>query len=102
MEFIKQKEEEYKSKFASPYVAVKYGYLDDANPAEKHPFQSDKSIAVACDKKRYTSSKKTCQYTALKRRGNDKENILSILFGIVGVVYSQMLTQKRRRQRTLR
>ena len=29
MELLKQKEEEYRNKFASPYVAAKYGYIDD-------------------------------------------------------------------------
>lgn len=29
MALLKQKEEEYKNKFASPYVAAKYGYIDD-------------------------------------------------------------------------
>ena len=29
VEFIKEKEEEYKRKFATPYVAAKYGYIDD-------------------------------------------------------------------------
>lgn len=29
MKFLQQKEEEYKRKFATPYVAAKYGYLDD-------------------------------------------------------------------------
>lgn len=29
MKFLQQKEEEYKRKFAIPYVAAKYGYLDD-------------------------------------------------------------------------
>ena len=27
--FLKEKEEEYRKKFATPYVAAKYGYIDD-------------------------------------------------------------------------
>ncbi len=29
MKFLQKKEEEYKHKFATPYVAAKYGYIDD-------------------------------------------------------------------------
>ncbi len=49
--FIKQKEEEYKNKFASPYVAAKYGYLDDVIEPRNTRFRVIRALQSLATKK---------------------------------------------------
>lgn len=50
-EFIKTKEEEYRRKFANPYVAAKYGYLDDVIEPRNTRFRVIRALQMLATKK---------------------------------------------------
>ncbi len=50
-EFIKKKEEEYRHKFANPYVAAKYGYLDDVIEPRNTRFRIIRALQMLATKK---------------------------------------------------
>jgi len=50
-EFTKQKEEEYRHKFANPYVAAKYGYLDDVIEPRNTRFRIIRALQMLATKK---------------------------------------------------
>lgn len=50
-EFIKKKEEEYRRKFANPYVAAKYGYLDDVIEPRNTRFRIIRALQMLATKK---------------------------------------------------
>lgn len=51
VEFLKQKEEEYRNKFASPYVAAKYGYIDDVIEPRNTRFRVIRALQSLATKK---------------------------------------------------
>jgi acetyl-CoA carboxylase carboxyltransferase component len=50
-EFTKQKEEEYRHKFANPYVAAKYGYIDDVIEPRNSRFRIIRALQMLATKK---------------------------------------------------
>lgn len=57
-EFLKAKEEEYKDKFASPYVAAKYGYIDDVIEPRNTRFRVIRALQSLATKKEVNPPKK--------------------------------------------
>ncbi|MBE2281400.1 MAG: acyl-CoA carboxylase subunit beta [Ignavibacteriaceae bacterium] len=51
VKFIAQKEQEYKEKFASPYVAAKYGYIDDVIEPRNTRFRVIRALQSLATKK---------------------------------------------------
>lgn len=51
VKFLAEKEQEYKSKFASPYVAAKYGYLDDVIEPRSTRFRIIRALQSLATKK---------------------------------------------------
>jgi len=51
VEFISKKEEEYRNKFASPYVAAKYGYIDDVIEPRNTRFRVIRALQSLATKK---------------------------------------------------
>jgi len=49
--FIEQKEEEYREKFANPYVAAKYGYIDDVIEPRNTRFRVIRALQTLATKK---------------------------------------------------
>lgn len=60
VEFIKQKEEEYREKFANPYVAAKYGYIDDVIEPRNTRFRVIRAFEMLATKKDQNPPKKHC------------------------------------------
>jgi len=58
MKFLQQKEEEYKRKFATPYVAAKYGYLDDVIEPRNSRFRIIRALESLRTKKDTNPPKK--------------------------------------------
>jgi methylmalonyl-CoA decarboxylase subunit alpha len=58
IEFLKQKEEDYRRKFASPYVAAKYGYIDDVIQPRNTRFRIIKALQMLSTKKDVNPPKK--------------------------------------------
>jgi acetyl-CoA carboxylase carboxyltransferase component len=58
VEFLKQKEEEYRNKFASPYVAAKYGYIDDVIEPRNTRFRVIRALQSLATKKDVNPPKK--------------------------------------------
>jgi methylmalonyl-CoA decarboxylase subunit alpha len=58
VEFLKQKEEEYKNKFASPYVAAKFGYIDDVIEPRNTRFRVIRALQSLSTKKDVNPPKK--------------------------------------------
>jgi methylmalonyl-CoA decarboxylase subunit alpha len=58
IEFLKQKEEEYRKKFATPYVAAKYGYLDDVIEPRNTRFRIIRALQMLSTKKDSNPPKK--------------------------------------------
>lgn len=56
--FIKEKEEEYREKFASPYVAAKYGYIDDVIEPRNTRFRIIRALQSLATKKDVNPPKK--------------------------------------------
>lgn len=56
--FIAQKEEEYKEKFANPYVAAKYGYIDDVIEPRNTRFRIIRALQMLSTKKDTNPPKK--------------------------------------------
>jgi acetyl-CoA carboxylase carboxyltransferase component len=56
--FIKQKELEYKDKFANPYEAAKYGYIDDVIEPRNTRFRVIRALRTLATKKETTPPKK--------------------------------------------
>ncbi len=51
VKFIMKKEEEYKQKFANPYVAAKYGYIDDVIEPRNTRFRIIRALQMLATKK---------------------------------------------------
>ncbi len=58
IEFLKQKEEEYRKKFATPYVAAKYGYIDDVIEPRNSRFRIIRAMQMLATKKDINPPKK--------------------------------------------
>jgi methylmalonyl-CoA decarboxylase subunit alpha len=58
IEFLKKKEDEYKRKFASPYVAAKYGFIDDVIEPRNTRFRIIKALQMLATKKDSNPPKK--------------------------------------------
>jgi len=56
--FLNQKEEEYRNKFATPYVAAKYGYLDDVIEPRNTRFRIIRALQSLATKKDVNPPKK--------------------------------------------
>ena len=56
--FIAEKEKEYKDKFANPYQAAKYGYIDDVIEPRNTRFRIIKAIQMLATKKDTNPPKK--------------------------------------------
>lgn len=56
--FISEKEEEYKAKFANPYVAAKYGYIDDVIEPRNTRFRIIRALQMLATKKDINPPKK--------------------------------------------
>ncbi|MBN1300584.1 MAG: acyl-CoA carboxylase subunit beta [Melioribacteraceae bacterium] len=57
-EFMKEKEEEYKDKFANPYIAAKYGYIDDVIEPRNTRFRVIRALQMLSTKKDVNPPKK--------------------------------------------
>lgn len=58
VDFIKQKEEEYRNKFANPYVAAKFGYIDDVIEPKHTRFRIIRALQSLATKKDSNPPKK--------------------------------------------
>lgn len=58
VEFLNKKEEEYRDKFASPYVAAKYGYIDDVIEPRNTRFRIIRALQSLATKKDVNPPKK--------------------------------------------
>ncbi len=58
IEFLKQKEDEYRQKFATPYVAAKYGYIDDVIEPRNTRFRIIRALQMLATKKDINPPKK--------------------------------------------
>jgi acetyl-CoA carboxylase carboxyltransferase component len=58
VKFIAEKEEEYKRKFATPYVAAKYGYIDDVVEPRNTRFRIIRALQMLSTKKDSNPPKK--------------------------------------------
>lgn len=58
VKFMLEKEEEYRNKFASPYVAAKYGYLDDVIIPKNTRFRVIRALQALSTKKDVNPPKK--------------------------------------------
>lgn len=58
VEFLNKKEEEYRNKFASPYVAAKYGYIDDVIEPRNTRFRVIRALQSLATKKDVNPPKK--------------------------------------------
>ena len=56
--FIAKKEDEYKRKFANPYVAAKYGYIDDVIEPRNTRFRVIRALQMLATKKDVNPPKK--------------------------------------------
>ena len=56
--FIQKKEQEYKDKFANPYVAAKYGYIDDVIEPRNTRFRIIRALQMLATKKDTNPPKK--------------------------------------------
>ncbi len=56
--FMKEKEDEYKEKFANPYVAAKYGYIDDVIEPKNTRFRIIRALQSLANKKDSNPPKK--------------------------------------------
>jgi acetyl-CoA carboxylase carboxyltransferase component len=56
--FLKEKEQEYKDKFANPYVAAKYGYIDDVIEPRNTRFRIIRALQMLATKKDVNPPKK--------------------------------------------
>lgn len=56
--FMQEKEEEYKRKFANPYVAAKYGYIDDVIEPRNTRFRIIRALQMLSTKKDVNPPKK--------------------------------------------
>ena len=57
-EFLAEKEEEYRQKFANPYVAAKYGYIDDVIEPRNTRFRIIRALQSLVTKKVVNPPKK--------------------------------------------
>jgi len=58
IKFVQEKEEEYKKKFATPYVAAKYGYIDDVIEPRNTRFRVIRALQMLSTKKDVNPPKK--------------------------------------------
>ena len=58
IKFINKKEEEYKRKFATPYVAAKYGFIDDVIEPRNTRFRIIRALQSLATKKDMNPPKK--------------------------------------------
>ena len=57
-QFMAEKEEEYRRKFASPYEAAEYGYIDDVIEPRNTRFRVIRALSVLSTKKLSNPPKK--------------------------------------------
>ncbi|MDP3444455.1 MAG: carboxyl transferase domain-containing protein, partial [Ignavibacteria bacterium] len=58
IKFISEKEDEYKRKFATPYTAAKYGYIDDVIEPRNTRFRVIRALQSLATKKDVNPPKK--------------------------------------------
>jgi len=58
IKFVKEREEDYKKKFATPYVAAKYGYIDDVIEPRNTRFRVIRALQSLATKKDVNPPKK--------------------------------------------
>ncbi|NLT50515.1 MAG: acyl-CoA carboxylase subunit beta [Ignavibacteria bacterium] len=58
VKFISEKEEEYRNKFANPYIAAKYGYIDDVIEPRNTRFRVIRALQMLATKKDTNPPKK--------------------------------------------
>ena len=58
VKFVSEKEQEYKEKFASPYVAASYGYIDDVIEPRNTRFRIIRALQSLATKKDTNPPKK--------------------------------------------
>jgi acetyl-CoA carboxylase carboxyltransferase component len=56
--YVAQAEEEYKEKFANPYKAAEYGYIDDVIEPRNTRFRIIRALQALATKKDYMPDKK--------------------------------------------
>jgi acetyl-CoA carboxylase carboxyltransferase component len=58
IKFVKDREEDYRKKFATPYVAAKYGYIDDVIEPRNTRFRVIRALQSLATKKDVNPAKK--------------------------------------------
>ena len=58
IQFVKDREEDYRKKFATPYVAAKYGYIDDVIEPRNTRFRIIRALQSLATKKDVNPPKK--------------------------------------------
>jgi len=58
LKFIQEKEKEYKEKFANPYEAARYGYIDDVIEPRNTRFRIIRGLQTMASKKEMNPPKK--------------------------------------------
>ena len=58
MKYLEMKEREYREKFANPYVAAKYGYIDDVIEPRNTRFRIIRALQALATKKDINPPKK--------------------------------------------
>ncbi len=58
IKFVKEREEDYRKKFATPYVAAKYGYIDDVIEPRNTRFRIIRALQSLATKKDINPPKK--------------------------------------------
>jgi methylmalonyl-CoA decarboxylase subunit alpha len=56
--FVREKEEEYEQKFANPYQAAKYGFIDDIIEPRNTRFRIIRALQTLATKKDFNPPKK--------------------------------------------
>jgi len=68
VEFLQRKEQEYKEKFANPYVAAKFGYLDDVIEPRNTRFRIIRALQSLATKKETKPSQKALKPAVVIKR----------------------------------
>jgi len=58
LQYIEKKEDEYNDKFANPYVAAKYGFIDDVIEPRNTRFRIVRALELLANKKEVNPPKK--------------------------------------------
>jgi methylmalonyl-CoA decarboxylase subunit alpha len=72
-EYILKAEEDYKDKFANPYKAAEYGYIDDIIEPRNTRFRIIRALQALATKKDVMPAKKTFQHSII-RNNDEQEN----------------------------